>query len=168
MNAQSIDIKGKTSINLFTDDELKNLSIRKGNINNAERGIIFNQIKAADELLRKLPFPSHMRHVYEYASAHFNESDPDIGKKKIPPQAAMIIFADIFEALTASDRSYKKAKSLEETMEIMREMKAKQFIDGDLFDLFITSKAYLKYAKKYLPPSDHIELPEEGFLKPIW
>ena len=168
ISAPSLNIKSKVTLHFFTEDELHNLSVRKGNLNNEEREIIYNQIKVADALLRKLPFPSHMKHVYEYASAHFNENDPEIGKKKMAPQAAMIIFADIFESLTASDRSYKKAKTLQETLDIMREMKAKNSIDGDLFDLFVTSKAYLKYAQKYLSSSDQVELPEDNFLKPIW
>jgi HD-GYP domain-containing protein (c-di-GMP phosphodiesterase class II) len=58
--------------------------------------------------------------------------------------------ADIFEALTASDRPYKKAKTLSEALEIMARMKKEKHIDPDLFDVFVRKKVYLRYAEQFL------------------
>jgi HD-GYP domain-containing protein (c-di-GMP phosphodiesterase class II) len=70
--------------------------------------------------------------------------------------------ADIFEALTASDRPYKKAKTLSEAIKIMGFMVKDQHIDEDLFKLFLTSEIYKTYAQKYLQPEqiDDVELEE--------
>jgi HD-GYP domain-containing protein (c-di-GMP phosphodiesterase class II) len=58
--------------------------------------------------------------------------------------------ADIFEALTASDRPYKKSKTLSEAIEILWGFKKRRHIDGDVFDLFLTSGVYLRYAERFL------------------
>jgi HD-GYP domain-containing protein (c-di-GMP phosphodiesterase class II) len=60
--------------------------------------------------------------------------------------------ADIFEALTASDRPYKKAKTLSECIKILSFFKKDQHIDPVLFDLFLTSGVYKRYAERYLLP----------------
>ncbi|MDY6994531.1 MAG: phosphohydrolase, partial [Pseudomonadota bacterium] len=59
---------------------------------------------------------------------------------------------DIFEALTARDRPYKKPMRLSEALRILGLMKLDQHIDPDLFDIFIHEKIYLKYAEKFLDP----------------
>jgi HD-GYP domain-containing protein (c-di-GMP phosphodiesterase class II) len=60
--------------------------------------------------------------------------------------------ADIFEALTASDRPYKKAKKLSEAIKIMGFMKKDRHVDPDLFDLFLTSGVYRQYAERFMAP----------------
>ena len=67
-------------------------------------------------------------------------------------QARILAVADIFEALTASDRPYKKAKTLSESLKIMSFMRNDQHIDADLFDLFLTSGVYRSYASRFLNP----------------
>jgi HD-GYP domain-containing protein (c-di-GMP phosphodiesterase class II) len=72
--------------------------------------------------------------------------------------------ADIFEALTAADRPYKRGKMLSETLAIMGRMRLNSHIDGDLFDLFVREKVYLEYARKQLNPDqidavDHASMP---------
>jgi HD-GYP domain-containing protein (c-di-GMP phosphodiesterase class II) len=62
----------------------------------------------------------------------------------------MMVIADIFEALTASDRPYKKAKTLNESLRIMSFMRNDKHIDAGLFNLFLSSGVYLQYAKKFL------------------
>ena len=66
--------------------------------------------------------------------------------------AKMMVIADIFEALTASDRPYKKSKTLSEAIKIMGFMEKDHHIDPDLFRLFLTSGAYLEYAREYMKP----------------
>ena len=65
-------------------------------------------------------------------------------------QARMIAIADVFEALTASDRPYKKAMPLSQSLKILGQMKLDNHVDADLFDVFINEKIYLQYAEKYL------------------
>ena len=71
------------------------------------------------------------------------------GDMSVP--ARMLAIADVFEALTAQDRPYKKPKSLSQTMKIMSFMKKDNHLDPVLFDFFITSKVYLTYAIQHLP-----------------
>ncbi len=76
--------------------------------------------------------------------------------------ARMVAIADIFEALTAADRPYKKAKTLSESIKIMNSMKKDQHIDPDLFELFLQSGVYLDYAKKFLADAqiDEVDINE--------
>jgi HD-GYP domain-containing protein (c-di-GMP phosphodiesterase class II) len=66
--------------------------------------------------------------------------------------ARMMAIADIFEALTAADRPYKKGKTLSEALKIMSLMRRDQHVDPDLFDLFLTSGVYRRYAERFLRP----------------
>ena len=67
----------------------------------------------------------------------------------------MMAIADIFEALTASDRPYKQAKTLSEAIGIMSTMKDNHHIDPDLFRLFLTSGIYKTYGEQYLAPEQN-------------
>ena len=67
-------------------------------------------------------------------------------------QARVMAIADIFEALTARDRPYKKANTLGESLEILRRFSENGHIDPDLFDVFIKHKVYEKYAQRFLNP----------------
>jgi HD-GYP domain-containing protein (c-di-GMP phosphodiesterase class II) len=66
-------------------------------------------------------------------------------------QARAMAIADIFEALTASDRPYKTGKKLSQALAILEKMKADHHVDPDLYDAFIQQKVYLQYAHKFLP-----------------
>jgi hypothetical protein len=79
------------------------------------------------------------------------------------PARAMAI-ADVFEALTADDRPYKKAKKLSEAMRIMGFMKKDNHLDPELFDLFVQSGVYREYAKRHLNESLIDEVDEEALL----
>jgi HD-GYP domain-containing protein (c-di-GMP phosphodiesterase class II) len=68
------------------------------------------------------------------------------------PLARMMAIADIFEALTAIDRPYKKGKTLSEAIAIMSRMQQEQHIDADLFALFLRSGVYLDYARAFMRP----------------
>jgi HD-GYP domain-containing protein (c-di-GMP phosphodiesterase class II) len=70
--------------------------------------------------------------------------------------------ADIFEALTSSDRPYKKAKTLCESLKIMSMMAKEEHIDKELFNLFLKSDIYLQYAKTHLKPEqiDKVDIAE--------
>jgi len=66
--------------------------------------------------------------------------------------ARIMAIADIFEALTAADRPYKKGKKLSEAIRIMGRMAKEHHVDPELFTLFLQSGVYRRYAEKYLAP----------------
>jgi HD-GYP domain-containing protein (c-di-GMP phosphodiesterase class II) len=75
-------------------------------------------------------------------------------------QARVMGIADIFEALTAKDRPYKKGKTLTEALSILGRFKQNGHIDPDLFDIFIRDRVYLRYAEQFLDPEqiDEVDL----------
>ena len=140
---------------LLTEDEIYNLSIRRGTLNEEERNIINNHAAITQKMLSKLPFPRKLQRIAEYAAAHHEKLDGSgypLGLKgdKLPLQSRIIALADIFEALTASDRPYKKDKTLSESLQILKKMVADYHIDADLFDLFMKEKIYEDYAYREL------------------
>jgi HD-GYP domain-containing protein (c-di-GMP phosphodiesterase class II) len=143
--------------NLLSDDELYNLSISRGTLTNEEKDIIKNHVTVTHKMLSQLPFPKKLRNVSYYASAHHEKIDGagyPLGLKgdQIPLQARIIALADIFDALTAKDRPYKKEKTLSEAIKIMGYMVQGDYIDADLFSLFVKEKIYIEYARKELTP----------------
>ena len=143
---------------LLTDDEVENLCVRKGTLNEREREIINHHIVATIQMLESLPFPKHLARVPEYAGGHHEKMDGSgyprgLKREEMSVQARIMAIADIFEALTASDRPYKPGKKLSECLEIMYRMKRDRHIDPDLFDIFIRERVYERYAREYLPPA---------------
>jgi HD-GYP domain-containing protein (c-di-GMP phosphodiesterase class II) len=142
---------------LLTDNEIYNLTIGRGTLTNEEREIINKHAIVTHKMLSQLPFPKHLRNVPRYAATHhekLNGTGYPFGLKDadITLQSRILAIADIFEALTACDRPYRKAKTLSEALKIMSFMVKDGHIDKDLFDLFIKEKIYLDYAKKELLP----------------
>lgn len=137
--------------------ELYNLCIARGTLNDEERYKINEHIIMSIRMLSALPFLDNLKHVPEYACAH-HETMKGTGyprgllKEQISLPARIIAIADIYEALTASDRPYKKAKTVSEAIKILSMLKKEEHIDGDLFELFLRSGVYLRYAQKYLKP----------------
>jgi len=135
---------------LLSADEISNLIIRRGTLNEEERNIINNHASVTYKMLSQLPFPKKMRHVVDYAAAHhekLNGTGYPLGLKgnQISLQARIIALADIFEALTAKDRPYKKGISVTEALKIMESMAKDNHIDPDLLELFIGEKIYEDY-----------------------
>lgn len=142
---------------LLTEDEIYNLCIRRGTLNDEERSIINSHAAVTYKMLSQLPFPKKMAKIAEFAAAHHEKLDGSgypLGLKgdDLPLQARIIALADIFEALTAKDRPYKKGKTLSEAMNIMRQMVEAFHIDADLFVLFVREKIHLDYARRELAP----------------
>lgn len=142
---------------LLSDNEVYNLNIAKGTLTAEEREVINYHITATIKMLEALPLPKHLSHVPEFAGGHHERVDGKgyprgLTREQMSLQARMMAIADIFEALTASDRPYKQPKTLSESLRIMSFMKKEQHIDPDLFDLFVREKVYLKYAQRFLRP----------------
>ena len=145
------------NVDFLTDDELKNLTIRSGTLTEEERQIINHHIDVTIKMLESLPWPSHLRNVPEYAGGHHERIDGKgyprgLTGEQMSVQARLMAIADIFEALTAKDRPYKKGKTLSESLDILRRFKDNGHIDPDLFDVFMRQKVYMKYAQRFLDP----------------
>ena len=157
-------LDGKTEP-LLSDNEIYNLSIRRGTLTEEERGTINNHAAVTQKMVSQLPFPKKLRHVSDYASAHHEKLDgtgypSGLKGDQLSLQSRILALADVFEALTAKDRPYRKGKTLSEVMKIMELMVKDHHIDSHLFDLLIKERIYLDYAQKELTPQqvEEIEL----------
>jgi hypothetical protein len=150
------DMQGHDA-SFLTDDEVKNLTIRSGTLTEEERKIINHHIVATIRMLEALPWPRHLTNVPEYAGGHHERMDgkgypKGLKRDEMSVQARCMGIADIFEALTAKDRPYKKGKTLSESLEILGKFKENGHIDPDLFDIFVRRGVYRKYAELFLDP----------------
>ncbi|HCI15646.1 MAG: HD domain-containing phosphohydrolase [Candidatus Marinimicrobia bacterium] len=141
----------------LSEDEIYNLTIPKGTLTPEERKVINDHIVVTINMLEELPYPKHLQNVPEFAGGHHEKLDgtgypKGLVKDEMTVQARIMAIADIFEALTARDRPYKKGKTLSQAMRILGFMKNDAHIDVDLFDIFVKEKIYLKYAEEYLDP----------------
>jgi len=148
------DVSGHEA-KFLSDDELKNLTIRAGTLTAEERQIINHHIVATIKMLEALPWPRHLKNVPEYAGGHHERMDgkgypKGLTREQMSVQARVMGIADIFEALTAKDRPYKKGKTLSESLEILGRMSLSGHIDAELFDVFLRRKVYLRYAEMFL------------------
>ncbi len=147
----------------LTEDELNNLTIRSGTLTSEERQIINHHIDVTIQMLESLPWPNHLRNVPEYAGGHHERMDgkgypKGLTRDQMSVQARVMAIADIFEALTAKDRPYKKGKTLSESLHILGKFMLNGHIDPDLFDIFIKQKVYARYAERFLDPEQKDEV----------
>ena len=141
----------------YNRGELHNLSVQRGTLSDEERYMINAHMIQTIIMLNSLPYPKYLRNVPLLAGSHHETMDGQGYPKRLhmneqPLAARMMVIADIFEALTASDRPYKKSKTLSESIRILSFMRNDNHIDAELFELFLTSGVYLDYAKKFLAP----------------
>ena len=141
---------------LYNRGELYNLCVARGTLSEEERFKINEHIIHTIIMLEKLPFPRHLQKVPEIAGGHHEKMDGNgypkcLTREQMSWPARMMAIADIFEALTAVDRPYKKGKTLSEAIKIMGFMKKDQHIDAELFALFLRSGVYREYAERYMP-----------------
>jgi HD-GYP domain-containing protein (c-di-GMP phosphodiesterase class II) len=139
----------------LSPDEIENLTIRAGTLTAKERETINNHIVATIKMLEKLPWPKHLLNVTEYAGGHHERMDgkgypKGLTREQMSLQARMMGIADIFEALTASDRPYKKGMKLSQAMAILGNFRRNGHIDPDLFEIFVRQKVYQRYAERFL------------------
>jgi HD-GYP domain-containing protein (c-di-GMP phosphodiesterase class II) len=158
------DISGHEA-NFLSEDELKNLTIRAGTLTGDERQIINHHIVATIKMLEALPWPKHLKNVPEYAGGHHERMDgkgypKGLTREQMSVQARVMGIADIFEALTAKDRPYKKGKTLSESLQILGKMRLGGHVDPDLFDVFVRKKVYRRYAELFLDKEQIDEVDE--------
>lgn len=150
---------------LLNENEVYNLTIAKGTLTPEERKVINNHMAVTIRMLEALPFPRHLLNVPEFAGGHHERMDGKgyprgLTRDQMSIQARVMGIADIFEALTAGDRPYKKGKTLTESLRILGLMKQDNHIDPDLFDLFVRNKVYMNYAQRFLPAEQIDEVDE--------
>jgi HD-GYP domain-containing protein (c-di-GMP phosphodiesterase class II) len=160
--------KGET-IPFLSELEVRNLTIAKGTLLPEERETINDHIVITIEMLEKLPYPKNLRNVPEFAGGHHETLDgkgypKGLTGDQMSVQAKMMAIADIYEALTASDRPYKDGKKLSQAMRILGFMKNEYHIDEELFEIFVKEGVYKKYAEKFLPESQIDEVDEVAVL----
>jgi HD-GYP domain-containing protein (c-di-GMP phosphodiesterase class II) len=151
----------------LTADEMKNLTVRAGTLTDDERKIINHHIVATIKMLEALPWPKHLTKVPEYAGGHHERMDgkgypKGLKREQMSVQARCMGIADIFEALTAKDRPYKKGKTLSESLEILGRMKENGHVDPDLFDIFVRRRVFQRYAEMFLDAEQIDEVDERA------
>ena len=165
---QQVNLYGKNQ-NFLSDEEMENLNIPKGTLLPEEREIINDHIVITIEMLEQLPYPKHLKNVPEFAGGHHEKMDgtgypKGLNANQMSTQAKMMAIADIYEALTAADRPYKEGKKLSAAMRIMGFMKNDYHIDEDLFEIFVESGVYKKYAEDYVAKTQIDEVNEASVL----
>ncbi|MDP2810965.1 MAG: HD domain-containing phosphohydrolase [Rhodocyclaceae bacterium] len=143
---------------VLDENEVYNLSVQRGTLNPEERKIIEDHAVHTIKMLSQIPFPRSLRNVAEYAGGHHERVNGSgyprgLKREQLSIPARIMAIADIFEALTAPDRPYRKAGTLNWAIEVMTRMKTDGHIDGELFDLFLAEEVHLAYAGKHLAPS---------------
>jgi hypothetical protein len=154
---------------LYNQGEIYNLSVSRGTLTEEDRFKINEHMISTIKMLESLPFPEELKNVPRYASTHHETMRGTGYPRKLPGEALSIperilAIADIFEALTASDRPYKKAKTVGEAIAIMHRMVLNKHIDRDCFELFLRDKVYLQYAREFLPPEQMDAVDVEKYL----
>lgn len=154
---------------LYDRGELHNLSVTRGTLTPEDRYKINEHIVQTIRMLSTLPFPRHLRQVPELAGGHHEKMDGTgyprrLTAQETSPVARMMAVADVFEALTAVDRPYKKGKTLSEALRIMDRMRREGHIDPQLFELFLRSGVYREYAQRFLRPEQLDEVDIERLL----
>ena len=140
---------------LYDRGEIHNLTIGRGTLTAEDRYKINEHMIETIRMLSRLPLPRHLSNVVEIAGGHHEKMDGTgyprrLKRDQMSWLARMMAIADIFEALTAADRPYKKGKLLSESLAIMARMRDESHIDPDIFELFLSAGVYRAYAERFL------------------
>lgn len=150
---------------LLSEDEVENLQIRRGTLTLGEREVMKRHMDVTKNILDTLPFPKHLSNVTEYALGHHEKLDgtgypQGLTKDQMSIPARLMAIADIFEALSAVDRPYKKAKPVSECLTILGRMVEDNHLDADIFAVFVECEIYKQYIYDFANPEqlDHVDL----------
>lgn len=135
------------TIKFLKENELMSLLVRRGNLNQQERLEIESHVTHTYQFLKQIPWTKDLKNVPEIAYGHHEKLDGSgyplgLTEEEILPQTKMMTIADIFDALTAPDRPYKKSVHLEQALDILRYEAKEGRIDKELLEIFITAKVY--------------------------
>lgn len=142
---------------MLTEAEVKYLCIERGTLSAEERQKINDHMKVTIQMLESLPFPKNLKRVPEYAGGHHEKMDGSgfprgLKREQMSWPARMMAIADIFEALTSSERPYKPPMKISQSLSILQKMRDQNHIDPDLYELFVKSRVWEKYARSHLRP----------------
>jgi HD-GYP domain-containing protein (c-di-GMP phosphodiesterase class II) len=140
---------------LYNKGEVYNLCIPMGTITQEEKFKIQEHVVHTLKILRELPWSDKLKNIVEDAANHHEHIDGSgyprsLQGEELSIPARIMAIADIFEAITATDRPYKKTNTLSQTLMIIAQMARVKKIDSEIFKLFIEEKIYLKYANVYM------------------
>lgn len=143
---------------ILNDNEKYNLSIRKGTLTDEEKNIMNSHADLSYEMLSTLPFPKKYANVLDIAANHHEKLNGKgyprgLSEKDLTLEDRIMVLADIFEALTSSDRPYKDAKKLSEVFRILSFMVKDNEIDGELVKFFHENEVLQQYAMEELNPA---------------
>lgn len=140
------DLDGKKRP-ILTLEEVQMLSIRKGSLDEEERLQIESHVLHTVSFLQQIPWTNELRNVPEIARGHHEKLNGTgypykLSAPEIPVQTRMMTISDIFDALAAADRPYKKAVSIERALEILELSVDDGELDPGLFEIFLSAKIF--------------------------
>lgn len=155
---------------MLTQEEIDFLCIERGTLSHDERQIINDHMVVTIDMLESLPFPKKLRQVPEIAGGHHEKMNGSgfpkgLTRDQMSIPARMMAIADIFEALTSKDRPYKDPMKLSLALTILKRMREDDHIDPDLFELFVRSRVWEKYAESTLMPEQRDVTDIEQYLQ---
>jgi HD-GYP domain-containing protein (c-di-GMP phosphodiesterase class II) len=133
----------------LTDSERETLSIRKGTLTAQERSIMESHVVLTKKMLERISFSKEYSHVTRWASNHhelLNGSGypQHLTGEDLCFQERLLTILDVYDALTANDRPYKRAMPPEKAFGILRSMVSEGKVDGDILELFYQSNAWME------------------------
>jgi HD-GYP domain-containing protein (c-di-GMP phosphodiesterase class II) len=136
----------------LSDDEVRYLTIRKGSLDEAERLEIESHVTHTYRFLLQIPWTKELSQIPLIAYGHHEKLNGTgyprrVQAAEIPIQTRMMTISDIFDALTASDRPYKRAVPLQRALDIMNEEVKAGMLDNELFRLFTEGKVFERLAQ---------------------
>ncbi len=154
----------------FNHGELYNLTIESGTLTKEERFRINEHILTTIKMLEALPYPEELSTIPRYATTHLETMNGTgyprgLTAEDLSVPERIIMLANVFEALTAADRPYKKAKTLSVAIFILHQLVEQELMDRDVFELFLTSGVYKQYAEKFMTSEQIDEVDISKFLR---
>jgi hypothetical protein len=145
---QYTDADGQRN-NLLSEEEVRLLSIPKGSLDEGERLQIESHVVHTFNFLQQIPWTRELQNLPAIARSHHEKLNGAgyphrLTAPDIPVQTRMMTISDIFDALTAADRPYKRAVPLQRALDIMHEEVKGGMLDGELFRLFTEGKVFEK------------------------
>jgi response regulator RpfG family c-di-GMP phosphodiesterase len=133
--------------NLLTPEEVRSLSIPQGSLDDVERRRIESHVEHSFNFLLRIPWTREMKDIPRIARAHHEKLNGTgypygLRSDKIPLQAKMMTICDIFDALSAADRPYKKAVPIDRALDILKMSVRDRELDSDLFQLFVEARIF--------------------------
>ncbi len=136
----------------LTPEEASSLQIRRGSLTEQERLEINSHVSHTFNFLKEIPWSRTLRDVPDIAHAHHEKLDgtgypKQLRGESIPPAARMMAITDIYDALTAKDRPYKKAIPMERALDILSSDVKRNKLDAELYDIFVASRVWALTSK---------------------